>query len=558
MANRLDYYFKQKVTEAELDLGFEYLETADRAIVADHGLTGITKNANVNQHSPTPDLTVDLQAASTVHGPGGERMAWGPIQNVNLALDSDSASTAVVTPGNTKWVSVFIKPDRILSDPRIDGNSVTVYFSRAESFLVLVVQGAESVSPSKPALRSDAILLADVLLAEGQTSILDGDINTDRAQYTFETTSSTIRARTIAEAFQQIEDAIASVVGGSFGASAINYGGGTAWADGDTNPAASVEATLDSIFADLSSSAGGAKIGGAVYSPTPGAFSGLSAGTLQAQLRQLADGLSGSTLASSITYGGGGGWANGGAIASASVEAILDNIFADMADTSKGAFYIAACEDDSGATGGPYWLDSDVKTALNSLIKNIVDGNGSANGIQSYALKSQSVVRCYLGGWGTGTAGTWVNNIGAEGDPYQDVNSSSDPMTIYLEDLPHGAVITKIRVLIDPAGSHSATGPTTMPKFNLISRNTSAVKATESGPHNDPYPAAAVGADLTNYEAVHFIDSGTISVTLDKTTKRYALEVYGEAGSGSTFQQGLRVRLAEVTFTTTRVDPGAG
>ena len=35
MADRLDYYFRQRVTEAELDLGFELLEKADRNLAAD-------------------------------------------------------------------------------------------------------------------------------------------------------------------------------------------------------------------------------------------------------------------------------------------------------------------------------------------------------------------------------------------------------------------------------------------------------------------------------------------------------------------------------------------
>ena len=45
MADRLDYYFRQRVTEAELDLGFELLEKADRNLAADIGVYGIVSGA---------------------------------------------------------------------------------------------------------------------------------------------------------------------------------------------------------------------------------------------------------------------------------------------------------------------------------------------------------------------------------------------------------------------------------------------------------------------------------------------------------------------------------
>jgi len=41
MADRTDFHFRQKVTEAELDLAFELLEKADRNLAADLGIYGI-------------------------------------------------------------------------------------------------------------------------------------------------------------------------------------------------------------------------------------------------------------------------------------------------------------------------------------------------------------------------------------------------------------------------------------------------------------------------------------------------------------------------------------
>ena len=62
MADRLDFYFRQRVTEAELDLAFEQLERADRDLAADIGLRGVVTGAAAVPHSPLPDLTIDLVA----------------------------------------------------------------------------------------------------------------------------------------------------------------------------------------------------------------------------------------------------------------------------------------------------------------------------------------------------------------------------------------------------------------------------------------------------------------------------------------------------------------
>jgi len=56
MADRLDDYFRQKVTEAELDLAFELFERADRNLAADTGVYGIISGAAPTPHSPVPDL----------------------------------------------------------------------------------------------------------------------------------------------------------------------------------------------------------------------------------------------------------------------------------------------------------------------------------------------------------------------------------------------------------------------------------------------------------------------------------------------------------------------
>lgn len=72
-------------------------------------------------------------------------------------------------------------------------------------------------------------------------------------------------------------------------ASAIGYAGGAAWADGTTNPAATVEAQLDKIITDLNSTAGSSgthKIGGTAITETT---VGIPGGSLRSQLERMID-----------------------------------------------------------------------------------------------------------------------------------------------------------------------------------------------------------------------------------------------------------------------------
>ena len=179
MANRRDYFFRQKVTEAELDVGFNGLEIADFNLAIDHGLIGITDDMVVSEKSGTPDLTVDVSGPGTAYSKQGERIFFSSLQNVDLSIDDGAVSTAVATPGNARIVSLFVTFDRLLADPRIDGNSLTVFFERNESFAFSVVAGAEATSGSEvpPALDTNKILLADVTLIFSQTQIFNANID---------------------------------------------------------------------------------------------------------------------------------------------------------------------------------------------------------------------------------------------------------------------------------------------------------------------------------------------------------------------------------------------
>jgi hypothetical protein len=208
MANRRDFYFRQKVTEAELDGAFAELENADRAITSDLGFIGVAVGLAVAQQV-SPNLTVLISGPGVAYDQTGQRVAIPSSQTLNCAVDEDAVNTAVVTPGNSRILSIFIEFDRTLSDPRVDGNSATVYYNRAESYRLNVAAGAEAVSPTAPVLRSDQVLLADITIAYGATQIVNGNISVARREWAIKTTSGVaVGVGTVEEAIQALASAV--------------------------------------------------------------------------------------------------------------------------------------------------------------------------------------------------------------------------------------------------------------------------------------------------------------------------------------------------------------
>jgi hypothetical protein len=184
MADRLDYYFRQKVTEAELDLGFELLEKADHNLAADIGIYGVVGGAIPAQHAPIADLTIDLSAPGRAYDRIGQRVFFGTGQTVNLAVDFTGIPTEVSSAKGERWLGVFLRFKRLLSDPRTDGNSQQVLFRRDESFELIVRQGPQGMIGTAPKvpLVDDELLLCDVRRRGGQLQILDTDISVSRRQ----------------------------------------------------------------------------------------------------------------------------------------------------------------------------------------------------------------------------------------------------------------------------------------------------------------------------------------------------------------------------------------
>lgn len=201
--DRRDTFYRQKLTDTEMDELFDLAENADRAISLDNSLTGVHSGEVVSQ-ATVPDLTVQVSAGVATDKLGRRLLIPGP-QSPNCAVDENALTTAVTTPGNQKFLSVFLRFTRAESDPRTDGNGDTIQYVQDESFAIRVVQGVEALPDApRPALDPEDILLADIRLAFGQTQIFDADILVDRREdlIRFDGTNLDVIAGTVAGAIQ--------------------------------------------------------------------------------------------------------------------------------------------------------------------------------------------------------------------------------------------------------------------------------------------------------------------------------------------------------------------
>lgn len=299
MADRVDYYFRQRVTEAELDLAFTLLEKADRDLAADLGVYGVIGGGVPAPHSPVPDLTVDLTAPARAYDNLGQRMFFGTGQTVDCAVDLVGIPTDVATAGNERWLGVFLRFKRLLSDPRTDGNSQQVLFRRDESFELVVRQAPEGPlgAAPKPALQADELLLCDVRRRPGQTQIIAVDIDTSRRQAFIFAQGTSVAVSTgtwsilqplvgtVQAALDEVDDELRdhfTAAGRRHAASAIDYTPhGFVAAN---NVQAAVDELIDDLVTGASGSSGATRVGVDAAAGTPNA---LSAGTVKAQLAAL-------------------------------------------------------------------------------------------------------------------------------------------------------------------------------------------------------------------------------------------------------------------------------
>ncbi len=184
MADRVQFYFRQRVSEQELNLASELLEKADRNLAADLGIFGIVSGAVPVPHEPVTDLSIDLTAPGRAYDHLGQRIFFGSGQTVSCARDLTGVSTEVMTASNERWLGVFLRFDRLLSDERTDGNNQRVFFRQDESFELVVRQGPEA--PHNTAVRvpleESELLVCDIKRLGGVDRIGAEHIDASRRQ----------------------------------------------------------------------------------------------------------------------------------------------------------------------------------------------------------------------------------------------------------------------------------------------------------------------------------------------------------------------------------------
>jgi hypothetical protein len=299
VSSLLEYFYRQKVTEAELNLGFSLLEQADHNLASDIGVLGVVSGALPTEHTPVADLTVDLTAPARAYDASGRRIAFGTGQRVDCAVDATGIPTEVSTAGQERWLGIFLKFDRLLSDPRTDGNSQQVFFRHDESFQLLVRQGPQGPTGAAPKvpLEEDAILLCDVRRRAGQTQIRNTDLDLSRRQafvfvkanaVTVATNGWTTLApnpSTVQAALDGVDGVLSQHLGGTglrHGAAAIDLPphGFLVGA----NVQAAVHELVDKLSSTVTGSPGSQRVGADAVPGTPNA---LAASNVDTQLGQL-------------------------------------------------------------------------------------------------------------------------------------------------------------------------------------------------------------------------------------------------------------------------------
>ncbi len=537
-----NWYFKQLVQEDELDGAFAAVENAIRNAAIDSALFGILDGAGASQKSGTPNMSVDV-ASGVAYDQDGARVFWNALQNVDVSVDYLNVSTSVLGVGNERYVSVFVRFERDLSDPRIDGNGDPVYFVVAEDFSFEVRQGAEAPAgtATPPALLTDAVLVTDVLLYQGQTQVLNADIDQASRQqilFNISDTPRSLSAKTYTEAIATLLGYYNDHVSGTADkhtATAIDYGGGAAWADGTTNPATSLEAQIDKIITDLNPTSGGSsgvrKIGAESIAGTTVT---IASGTLRSQLVAL-------QAAANLDIAARTAWLGGRTNAATNVFAAVDKIITDLAVTTAsddGAERIGAAT----SSGSPTSLaTTSVRGQIDELLVAVnargriastetISGawtfdNLTMSSTNKVKLASRSITRyVHCVPYDRFVSATWkaphTNPFVAE---QLALNTTELPWTC---PVPHGNRITSIVMQINPANGHAAL-PASKPRFRLIQWDPATGTETDLATGTDAAP------DTSTYDSRHNVTASGLTIDVDKTLYEYYISVRGESGADS-------------------------
>jgi len=395
MALRFNSFYKQVVTEAELDAMLDGLEAADWALGEDWALTGIISGGAVTAETPS-SLNIAIGGPFLAYTPEGKRLYVSAVATTkDCSTDVNGAST-LPTLNLERYLLLVAAFDRALSNQRTDGNGDPIWYQRDESVTFEIIQGSEAavgaaVPPTVPSARTvlKIIKLTNVAgVIEISGSDLFDEVSTTRRddwlyynyslhfgvdkqygtpsealQFLFgylDTLTATQVAKanppdwtggaawkiahgsTADDMLDSLVNNLASQATGG-GAHLLGIYDCAAWHDTTANAAGSLFTRVNGIITDLVNAAGSDRIGAAAYAPG-GAYS-ISAGSVQDQLQGLLTSINshvatggGDHAASVITYTPGVNWYGGGTtgdIAATDVQAAISEIVTDLVATAS-------------------------------------------------------------------------------------------------------------------------------------------------------------------------------------------------------------------------------
>ncbi len=206
--HRIAWYFKQPVTHEDMDFADDSTETFARdALKEGEQPFGVVTGYTV---TPGSGLTFTVGGTDCVaYDQAGRRIrpTTFPLTQ-SCATATDGGSTAVSSGGNERWISIFALGGRKFSEAATDGNGDSVRKLSTECLNELgdsehpagaydgvaaleagvdrfyVVAGTEAAigSALRPSLLEEGVLIADLHLVNGQTTLTTKDILVDRRQ----------------------------------------------------------------------------------------------------------------------------------------------------------------------------------------------------------------------------------------------------------------------------------------------------------------------------------------------------------------------------------------
>jgi hypothetical protein len=395
MSSGRDFYHRQRVTEAELDEAFDALEQADRDLASDLSIQGVISGAVAVPHSPVPDLTIDLTAPGRAYDRLGRRIFIAAGQRVDVSRDVNNLPTQVPQAGQERWVGIYIRFSRLLSEPRTDGNGQVVYWKRDESFEVVVRQAAAAVigQAQRPPLEPEELLVADVNRRFNQTQIVAADIKTDRRQVFIFSPADNVSVEAggwsvldpAAETAQGTFDILDEILSGHFAGSARRHTAGTVIATARgfltaTTVQGQLDQVVDVLGSTTSGSAGAKHVGADTVTGTP---FGLTSGSVDSQLSTLNTNLNthansaSAHAAESITA------VAHAHISTTTVQAQLQEIVSDLSTSAAGGSGAERVGVDA-ITGSPNGLTAGtLRSQLAGLLSAINNHHNASSGAHS-------------------------------------------------------------------------------------------------------------------------------------------------------------------------------